>query len=233
MGNHIHKGGVPDKIIDKMRSFLIKEIDLNQDLLRFDHNDLEFASTSTHEWMGTITATGIITYEGVKDIEIKSIDSITATVFCIYQKRKMADIMVMWFSDDNIIIPDFNYIMTSMNLSVCDKCHMHKENCKCKETNHRNDAAVKEILKTVRIGNLSETRLYDPDNLITERSDNVTKEAEKHKVDIDKFEPIIAGISTTMRYNIKKVRDMAIQIVTSKPDIPDNILATEIMKNLR
>jgi hypothetical protein len=122
-----------------------------------------------------------------------------------------------------------------MNLSICKQCGYHKNECSCNDVDHGTSEQVKEILRIMDVEHPEKTRFFDPDELLHEerRIEIVETKEEKPKIDIVKFEPIITGICTTLRYNKKKVEEMAIKILTSNPDIPDNQLATEIIRQIR
>ena len=180
----------------------------------------------------TLESPSIVNLRSASDIKLKSIDSITASTNAFYDEHKIALFTIIYFNDNNIVIPDFEYILMSMNLSICDSCHKHKSDCTCNYKIEKVNKEVQEIMNIMNKKNLSETRIFDPDNLLNQMEE-CNEEVEKPGIDLVKFEPIIMGITTTLGYNKKKVEATALKILTSNPDITDNNLATEIMRNIK
>ena len=231
--SNIYFGSIPEEITEKMKKYLERELEGNDGAFKYSTSDLRVHGVCEYDWFGNITASGIINKKGVKELKIKSLDSVTATMNVFYQNEVIASFIVIYFDDNNIVIPDFEFITSSMNLSVCSVCRKHKSECNCNKDKHSIQAKVKEILGVINTENLSKTTFYDPDELINEERRIEIAEDTKPKVDLAKFEPIIKGICTTLRYNQKKVEEVAISILTSNPDMPDNQLATEIIRKIK
>lgn len=232
--SRIYFGTIPEEITGKMKTYLERKLTNNRGIFKYNTSDLRIHGVCEYNWFGNITANGIVNKDGITNLKIKSLDSVTGTTTVFYQDTLIASYMIIYFDDDNIVIPDFEFITNSMNLSICSECRKHKDKCVCNEDKHSIDVKVKEILTIVNTENLSKTTLYDPDELInTERRIEVTEDTAPNKVDLTKFEPIIKGICTTLRYNQKKVEEVALNILTSNPDMPDNQLATEIIRKIK
>jgi len=234
--NRIYLESMPKITTEKMRKFLRKKLNENNGLFKYDVSRLDIALVIENAWFGNITANGIINRDGIKDLEITSLNSLTATINVFYDKQDLiASYIVIYFDDDNIVIPDFEFITLSMNLSICENCNNHKNVCGCNIIEGDHSDKVKEIMSMINKHNLSKTRLYDPDELFIpqERRQHEEIKEEKPKIDMTMYEPVIIGISSTLKYNKKKVEDAAIEILTSNPNMPDNQLATEIIRYLR
>jgi hypothetical protein len=226
---------MPEKIIESMEIFLKNKINDNKDIFRYDISRLDIGPILSQNWTGIVISEGIINRKGISDLRIKSLDSITAKINVYYDDDKVATFIMIYFNDDNIIVNEFEIVMHSMNVAICDKCRNHTNKCTCKNRFNGFDDKVKDILTMIRPEEMHKTSFYDPEEILFEerRDEPVEKPEEKPKIDLAKFEPIIKGISTTLRYNQKKVEETAIIILTSNPDIPDNQLATEIIKKIR
>lgn len=222
---------IPTIITEKMKEFLRSKLHENE-LFKYDSSRLNVYKVSEYNWFGNITASGIINLKGITDIKLKSIDSITASTNVFYDEHKIALFTIIYFNDKNIIIPDFEYILTSMNLSICESCYKHKSDCTCSDKIEKVNKEVQEIMNIMNKKNLSETRIYDPDYLLNQKEE-CDEETKKPEIDLVKFEPIIMGITTTLGYNKKKVEEAAIKILTSNSNITDNNLATEIMRTIK
>jgi hypothetical protein len=234
--NNIYYKTIPTMTIEKMRNFLRDKLNENGELFKYDLSRLRVSAVIESAWFGTITANGIINKNGIKDLKITSLDSLTATINVYYDDNSVASFIMIYFDDNNMVIPDFEFTVMSMNLSICDKCLNHKNICECNTISQSSSSQIKEIMRMINKNNLSQTTMYDPDELLHEERrieiDEDVKE-EEPKIDIAKFEPIITGICTTLQYKKKKVEETAIKILTSNPDIPDNQLATEIIRQIR
>jgi hypothetical protein len=235
--SNVYYKTIPEVTTEKMRKFLREQLDESKGLFKYDTSRLDVALVIENAWFGNITADGIINRSGISDLKITSLNSLTATINVFYdQSDLIASYIVIYFDDDNIIIPDFEFITLSMNLSICDKCSNHKNVCGCNVIEGDNSDKVKEIMNMINRHNLSKTTLYDPSEILyQERRIDIVEEVEEVKpaFDMAMYEPIIIGISTTLKYNKKKVEEAAIKILTSNPDMPDNQLATEIIRNLK
>jgi hypothetical protein len=231
--NRISHSSIPEATTEKMKDFLEKKL-FNNKMFKYNSSRLETYTISEYNWFGNITAKGIINLDGISDIRITSVDSITATMKAFYDGHIIASFTIIYFSDDNIVIPDFEFIINSMNLSICSSCQNHKDHCVCNEINEAISNDVMEVMDIINNKDLSKTRIFDPDELLGRIETPCAKEEpEKPGVDLVKFEPIIMGIATTLGYNKKKVEAAAIKVLTSNPDITDNNLATEIMRNIK
>ena len=230
----VYYNTMPETTIHKMQDYLHNKLLSNDcNIFKYNPSDLEIFGTSEYDWFGNITAEGIVNKKGIKDVKIKSLDSITITTNAFYKDVKIASFIIIYFDDNNIVVPDYEFIVSTMNLSICDSCHKHKDRCSCNKTSSI-DKRIKEIMSIVNHSNLSKTTLYDPENLVyEERRVNVIEEPETPKIDLKPYQPILKGICTTLKFKVKDIEAAAIKILTSNPNMPDNQLAAELIRKMR
>jgi hypothetical protein len=232
--NDIYYESMPEGITKKIERSLEAKLASSSALFKYDVSKLEVYGISTTNWFGNIIANGIINENGIKDLKITSLESITANVPVFYEDNIVASFVGIYFDDQNIVFPDFEFAMSTINLSICSSCLKHNNDCICRQMNDRFDNKVREIMNIVNLDNFNEVNVHDPESLLYRKKKiEIVEQPKKPEVDLIKFQPILKGISTTLRYKMKDIEDTALKILTSNPDMPDNQLATEIIRKMR
>jgi len=219
-------------IIPQTKNILYESADrllLGRDFLKRTH----FGIVISDSWSCVGVGEFIITILGIKSFNLKEIIKVNCDFNFWIDGKYFTDVKSTYFNN-KVKILNLDELILTINNEFCVKCEKRISSCNCnKDTPSTNKNEYKpiplsefEINDNFRKG--FDGEVYDSTEFFVSP---VKEEVKPNTPNLEKYMPVIMGICHTYKMKLDVAKNLATSILIAYPDITEERLALEMIKN--